>query len=262
MLTDTLIRFIISLKAGVGLSNIRRDPLGDGKIIYVSDSHTFGTDAVLLADFAAPRQRDNALDLGTGCGIIPLLWQSSANMAHATGLEIDPVAVSFALKSAEENGWSENLSFVNADMREIKAHLKCESFDLVTCNPPYFKAESGYISPEDARANARTELTCTFDDVCRATTLMLKYGGRFCVCHRPERLTDVLLSMRANKIEPKRLRLVQDRAEKAPWLFLVEGRKGGKGVLEIQTPLIMKNSDGTRTAEMKRIYGKYGEGFN
>ncbi len=244
------------------MGNIRRDPLGGGKIIYVSDSHTFGTDAVLLADFAMARRRDNALDLGTGCGIIPLLWQSAETTAHATGLEIDPDAVLLAEKSTEENGWSEKLTFVNADMREIKAHLKCESFDLVTCNPPYFKAESGFISPENARANARTELTCTVDDVCKAAALVLKYGGRFCMCHRPERLTDVLLSMRAHKIEPKRLRLVQDKAGKAPWLVLVEGRKGGKGSLEMQTPLVMKNDDGTRTEEMKRIYGKYGEGFN
>ncbi len=261
-MTDTLNGVIINSKAGVGLSNIRRDPLGDGKIIYVNDSHTFGTDAVLLADFAAPRRRDNALDLGTGCGIIPLLWQSAGSAAHATGLEIDPAAVALALKSAEENGWSENLSFVNADMREIKAHLKCESFDLVTCNPPYFKAESGFISPENARATARTELSCTLDDVCRAATLMLKYGGRFCMCHRPERLTDVLLCMRTFKMESKRLRFVQDKVGKAPWLFLAEGRKGGKGSLEIQPPLVMKNDDGTRTAEMKKIYGKYGEGFN
>ena len=82
------------------------------------------------------------------------------------------------------------------------------------------------------------------------------------MCHRPERLTDVLLSMRQHKIEPKRLRFVQDRAGKAPWLFLVEGRKGSKSSLEIQAPLVMKNDDGTRTEEMKRIYGKYGEGFN
>lgn len=244
------------------LENIRRDPLGGGKIIYVSDSHTFGTDAVLLADFAMARKRDNALDLGTGCGIIPLLWLSGEATAHATGLEIDPAAVALGEKSAEENGWSEKLSFINADLREIKTVLKCESFDLITCNPPYFKAESGFISPENARANARTELTCTIDDVCRAAALVLKYGGRFCMCHRPERLTDVLLSMRQHKIEPKRLRFVQDRAGKAPWLFLVEGRKGSKSSLEIQAPLIMKNDDGTRTEEMKRIYGKYGEGFN
>ncbi len=244
------------------LNDIRRDPLGGGKVIYVSSCHTFGTDAVLLADFAMARKRDNALDLGTGCGIIPLLWLSGEATAHATGLEIDPAAVELAEKSAEENGWSEKMTFVNADMREIKSHLKCESFDLITCNPPYFKAESGYISPENARANARTELTCTIDDVCRAASLVLKYGGRFCMCHRPERLTDVLLSMRQHKIEPKRLRFVQDRANKAPWLILVEGRKGSKSSLEIQAPLVMKNDDGTRTDEMKRIYGKYGEGFN
>ena len=138
------------------MENIRRDPLGGGKVIYVSDSHTFGTDAVLLADFATARKRDNALDLGTGCGIIPLLWLSGETTSHTWGLEIDPAAVELAEKSAEENGWSDKITFINADMREIKSHLRCESFDLITCNPPYFKAESGYISPENARANAST----------------------------------------------------------------------------------------------------------
>ncbi len=244
------------------LENISRDPLGGGKIIYVSSSHTFGTDAVLLADFASARKRDNALDLGTGCGIIPLLWCNAGTTACATGLEIDPSAVMLAKRSAGENGWNDKLTFINADLREIKGVFKSECFDIITCNPPYFKPRSGFISPEDARARARTELTCTIDDVCKAAALVLKYGGRFCMCHRPERLTDVLLGMREHKIEPKRLRFVHDRDGKAPWLFLVEGRKGSKSSLEIQAPLIMKNADGTRTEEMHRIYGKYGEGFN
>ena len=240
--------------------NERKEPLGAGRMLWVSDVHTFGTDAVVLADFAAPRARDRALDLGTGCGIIPLLWLSEEKTSFVTGVDISPEACQLAMDSARENGWTVKFEVVNADMRKLRGMLGSERYDLVTCNPPYFKDGSGYVSPIEGRADARSELTCTIEDVLAAAAQNLKYGGRFCLCHRPERLVDVLETMRNFKIEPKRLRFVEDTAGKAPWLILVEGKKGAKPSLSIEPPLVMKNADGTRTEEMRRIYGKYGEG--
>lgn len=243
-------------------NGFRREKLGGERMLWVSDTHTFGTDAVVLADFASPRKKDRALDLGTGCGIIPLLWLSEEKTSFVTGVDISPEACTLAEDSARENGWTVRFEVVCADMKKLKGILGTEQYDLVTCNPPYFKDGSGFISPNEGRADARSELACTIGDVCASAAQNLRYGGRFCICHRPERLADVLEAMRKVNIEPKRLRFIEDTEGKAPWLFLAEGRKGGKPSLTVEASLVMKNADGTRTEEMKRIYGKYGEGVD
>ena len=105
-------------------------------------------------------------------------------------------------------------------------------------NPPYFPAGSGASAEGEARRNAREECTCTLEDVCAAAKRVLRYGGRFALVHRAERLTDVLCAMRESGIEPKRLRFLAKSAASAPSLLLVEGKRGGKSGLVIEPPLI------------------------
>ena len=145
---------------------------------------------------------------------------------------------------------------LQGDLREIRTLLPAHSFRLVTCNPPYFQAGTGYLCPEDSRRRARHEQeeSCTIGEVCEAAAWLLQYGGRFCLCQRPERLTDVLSAMRQAGLEPKRLRWVQQRAGKAPWLFLVEGKAGAKPGLTVEPPLLAENADGSYSDEMKTIY--------
>lgn len=113
------------------------------------------------------------------------------------------------------------------------------------------------VSKNDSEAVsiARHEMLCTIDDVCRCAKKNLKFGGRLCICNRPERLCDIMTAMRANGIEPKRLRTVHKNPECPPWLILVEGKKGGKPFVQIEKPLYVRSADGGNSAEMKRIYG-------
>lgn len=240
----------------------RCEPLGGGRLIYVSDTHTFGTDAFMLADFAAPRQRDKAVDLGTGCGIIPTIWLGKGAVHCVLGIDISQEACSLALDTARANGDTVRFEVMCHDMRRLKGMVTQESFDLVVCNPPYFTPQSGYIAPEPERAQARTELSCTIDDVCAAARYLLRYGGRLCVCHRPERLCDLICAMRAAGIEPKRMRMVQRTSTSAPWLVLVEGKRGGKNTLVVEPPLIMTGPDGSNSAELEAMYGIYRDGRN
>ncbi|MDR1002995.1 MAG: hypothetical protein LBL82_07000 [Oscillospiraceae bacterium] len=247
------------------IGDAKRNPIGGNRVIWSSEGHTFGTDAVLLADFSSPKTNEAALDLCTGCGIIPLLWaivrenEGVSGVFSAHGLEIDPEGCVLFEQSAKENGYGEIITPICADLREIAKAVPCESFDLVSCNPPYFVEGSGAPNPSERRLAARSESMCTIDDVCRAAAFSLKYGGRFCLCHRAERIADVVCAMRKYKLEPKRLRLVQDTARKAPWLILAEGKKGAKPSAVTMPALIMRNEDGSRTDELRRIYGRYGE---
>ena len=201
--------------------------------VCITRDHRFGTDAFLLSDFAAVRRKDLACDLGTGCGIIPLLWfrdrQQGPKMAY--GVDIQPLAVEQLRFTIEQSDLGQRMQAVQADLSDLaalKEKLPFGSFDLVTCNPPY--------------------------NVCAAAAKLLQFGGRLCICQRPERLLDVLEAMRRHKIEPKRVRFVQKRGDTAPWLFLVEGRKGGNRFLKVEAPLLIQDEQGDFSPELRRIY--------
>lgn len=241
------------------MENINLEPLGNGIKIYVSKSYHFSTDTILLADFAAPKHGKKCVDLGTGCGTIPLLWLKRDQSLSVDAVEIQKNACELAQKSAGLNGISEdNLRIHNADLRELKGKLPFGYYDLVACNPPYKLGGSGITNPESEKLIARHECECTLDDICGAASSLLQFGGRLCVCQRPERLADVMESMRKFNIEPKRLRLVQQRKSKAPKLFLLEGRKNGnRGFLDVLPTLFIEDERGDFSAEMLEIYGDY-----
>ena len=162
--------------------------------------------------------------------------------------------------SIDANGDGERFEVVQCDIREIGKHLPRERFSLVTCNPPYFAAGSGFENKSEGRTIARSEVMCDSSDVCRAARYLLRYGGRLCVWQRPERLTDVICAMRDQGIEPKRIRLVQQREGSEPWLVLVEGRRGGRPGVKFLPVLLVENGSGGYSDEMREIYGRYGDG--
>ncbi|MFT3952272.1 MAG: methyltransferase [Oscillospiraceae bacterium] len=220
--------------------------------VCISADHRFGTDAFLLADFAGARHKDNVLDLCAGNGIVGLLvWRNFAPAA-LTGIEIQPQAFEQMRRGAAASGL-DGFTPVLGDLRSFHAE---KAFDLVTCNPPYKADGMGRQNPAQAQAVARHELLCTLDDVCVSAARNLRFGGRLCLCNRPERLCDIMVSMRAHGIEPKRIRFVAKDTASAPWLVLAEGRKGGGAFLKVEPTLIVGGAAaGTYSEEMKRVYG-------
>lgn len=225
--------------------------------ICVSPEHKFGTDAFLLSDFAQVRRKDKCVDLGTGCGIIPLLWFREIENAPqvAYGVDIQPQAIEQMHETVKECQLEDRLIPINSDLKDLSNDLPADSFTLVTCNPPYKATNTGILNEADAHTIARHEILCNINDVCAAASRLLKFGGRLCICQRPERLLDTLEAMRKNKIEPKRLRFVQKKGDTAPWLFLVEGKKGSNPYLKVEAPFLIQapNSD-ENSEELRRVY--------
>lgn len=238
------------------------EPLGNGIEIIVSDLFHFSTDTILLADFAKPKRNDKAVDLGTGCGTIPLLWARSNPSMEIKAVEIQTDGSEMASRSVVHNGL-ENIEIFNKDLKELRGVLPFGYFSLVSCNPPYKEKGTGITNPDNEKLIARHEESCSIDDITLCAKNLLQFGGRFCLCQRPERLADVLLSMRKNDLEPKRLRFVQQRKSKAPKLFLVEGKRGGKpSSLIVEKTLFIEDEKGRLSDEMMEIYGSYKEGYN
>ena len=238
------------------MQEFRKEYLGAGITVFVSNSHIFGTDAVLLAYFAAPSKKARCCDLGSGCGIIPLLW-CKRETGKITAVEIQPLAVEQINAAIEFNSLSERLEAVNADLRELKGKVPFGCYDVVTMNPPYKASGAGIESRSGADKIARHETMCSLSDVCAAAKKLLNFGGRLCMCIRPERLCELFCEMRAADIEPKRLRLVSKLPGKAPWLALVEGRRGGRSGMTVEPELFVYGDSGEYSDEMKKIYGDY-----
>lgn len=227
--------------------------------LCISREHRFGTDAFLLARFAAPKKGDRrACDLCSGCGVIPLLWLRRENppaLVYAVEILEQPIAQ--LRRTVEENGLQGVLLPLHRDLRELApGDIPTGSLDLVACNPPYYPPGTGAVSRSPHRLSARHQVSCGLRDAAAAAARLLRYGGRFCLCGRPGQLPDAMEALRKNGLEPKRLRLVQKLADTPPWLFLLEGRKGGRPSLKVEAPLLMELPAGGFTPEVLSIYGK------
>lgn len=232
------------------------EQLAQGLSICVTPDHKFGTDAFLLADFARHRRRDMVCDLGTGCGIIPMLWFRADPPKLVYAVDIQQKAIEQLTLTVEKNALGGSLLPVCADLKALGGALPRAAFDLVTCNPPYKIVNTGILSELTSEQIARHEVLCNLYDVCTAAAGLLKFGGRLCICQRPERLFDVLDAMRKSGIEPKLVRFVQQREGLAPWLLLVRGKKGAKPGLKVEKPLMIEGGgrDGF-SEELLAIYG-------
>lgn len=244
---------------GGEVSDFKYEYLGSGIKVAVSKEHSFGTDAVLLADFASPKRNEKACDLGTGCGIIPMLWCRNAQAKEITAVELQEKGYLQTCESIRVSSVGEKVTAIKHDLKDIKSVLGHASMDVVTMNPPYKAVDSGIKSVSQAELIARHEVECKLDDICSAAAYLLNFGGRLCLCNRPERLCDTIEAMKKNGIEPKKLRLVSKTPYTRPWLFLIEGRKGGKPFLNIEPNLIMYGEDGELSDEVTDIYGEYKE---
>ena len=225
--------------------------LANGPAVFVSDVHRFGTDAMLLSAFCGVRRNESVCDLGSGCGILPLRFFDGGHRGRCTAVELASEGAALLQKAIDENQCT-NIQSVCADLRIFS---DTSGYDVVSCNPPYFKG--GYESRIPARRAARHELTCTIQDVAQAANRLLKDGGRLCVCQRPERLADVICALREAHIEPKVLRFVRQRANiGTPWLFLLQGQKRRAAGMRLLPELIIEDENGQFSQELLCIYGK------
>ncbi len=220
--------------------------------VCASEEHRFGTDAFLLADFSHYRQKDSVCDLGTGCGIIPLIMQKNRPPKIIYAVDIQPSAIAQLEKGIEKSGIT-GIVPICADLKELWENAPVGQLDLVTCNPPYKADNAGMQSELTAQRIARHEVMCTIDDVCRSSERLLRFGGRLCLCNRPERLSDVIYAMKSHNIEPKRIRFVSKNPQTAPWLFLIEGKKGSKPFMQTEPQLYIRDGEDF-SAELQKIY--------
>lgn len=219
----------------------------------------FGTDAVLLSHFAAAKPGDLIVDIGTGCGIIPILLCARYPKVFVTGIEVQKELADMAQRSVALNGLEKQIRIVCGDLKDALCYVD-KGADLVVANPPYIRTGAGAQNENIYHNIAKREVMCTLDDVINAAADLLRNGGRLCMIYTTGRFAELIVCMKDRKIEPKLIQFIAPQRGKAPNLVLVEGRKGSKEGVRVLPTLEVYESSGVYTKQLKKIYGKQGEG--
>ena len=202
----------------------KTEQLGPYTLSWEKGVFPLGGDALALGEFASVKPGWRVCDLGTGSVALLLLLARRAEGLALTGVELDPLSARTARENLAANGLTGKI--VTGDLRTVP--LPAGGFDLVISNPPYFPVGSG-----QSGGPARSEEFCSLAELCAAAGQLVKNGGRFALCHRPERLVDVLCALRSRGLEPKRLKLVSHSPDRPPALALVEAVRQGRPGLTI-----------------------------
>ena len=219
------------------------------KIFQNSDYFSFSLDSIFLANYSHIRIRDKKIvDFCTGNGIVPLIL-SYRTSSPLIGVEIQKKLVDLANKSVDYNKLNDRISIVHSNVLDY-ANSHLNEFDLVLCNPPYFKIEkNSSFNDSYEKTIARHEVLISLHDVCSCAKKVLKDNGNFCIVHRSDRLIELLSELRNNNLEPKRIKFIYETVHKPSYLVLVESQKNGKVGLKIDPPLIQYHLDGSMTDE-------------
>ena len=213
------------------------DEFMDGrlKLIQSKTGYRFSIDAILLSQFVTIKRGDRIVDLGTGCGIIPLILLLTRPVGYTMGLEIQKDLANQAARNTVLNGCEDRMEVILGDIKHPP--FAPSSADVVTCNPPYRPKNSGRINPDLQRAIARHEMLASLDDILNAASRTLRPKGRLAMIYSAVRLVEVLARMRGFNLEPKRIRIVYPGMESEAKLALVEASLGGKKGLKVLPPL-------------------------
>ena len=227
--------------------------------IYQNDDwFTFSLDSVMLANFVTINLRDKKIiDLATGNAPV-LMLLSLRTKANMYGIELQNEVYDLAVKSIKENKLSDRIKIINDDVKNLLSYFVSDSFDVITCNPPYFKYKEGSnINENKIKAIARHEQELTLEDVIAISSKLLKNGGRLALVHRPDRFVEIIMLMKKYNMVPKRVRFVYPKRGSDSNILLIEATKNGNdGNLKIMDPLYVYDDKGEYTIEVRKIFGE------
>jgi tRNA1Val (adenine37-N6)-methyltransferase len=225
-------------------TNETLDTFFNGKlqIIQKKRGYRFSVDAILLSQFVRIQKNERVIDLGTGCGILPLLLSYTAKAHSFVGVEIQKGLADCAKRNVVLNHLEDRISILKQDFRELRGTFPSGSFDVALSNPPYRKYRTGRINPSMEKAIARHEIKGTLEDLISITSYLLPPKGRFTMIFPASRTVDLFVALRDERLEPKRLQFVHPRTGNEAEFILIESIKTSGAELKIMDPLILHES--------------------
>lgn len=229
----------------------------DIKIVQDKDYFNFSLDSVLLPNFVEiPKKTNKILDMCTGNAPIPLILSTKTN-AKIYAVELQKEVFALAKETIKINNLDNQIELIKDNIKNLKKTFNTETFDIITCNPPYFKKQDdSIINDNKVKSIARHEIEMELEDVMIISKALLKNEGSLVLVHRTERLIEIIELMKKHNIEPKRMRLIYPKVNTESNLVLIDGRKNGKEGLKILPPLYIHNNDNSYTSEVLEMFGK------
>ena len=233
------------------------DLLGYKNLNIVQDTQmfSFSLDSVLLPNFITLNKKvEKILDIGCGNGPIPLILSTKTN-AKIIGVEIQPEVAALANESVKLNNLNNQIQIINDDINNLVKNLETEMFDVITCNPPFFKAlETSNFNQSDYKTIARHEVNLTIEQVIKISRKLLKNKGILGIVHRPERLMEILFLLNENNLIPKKIKFVYPRFNSEANMVLIEAKKNGNPGLKVLEPLFFHQDNGDYTDYVKKYF--------
>ena len=225
------------------------------KIIQKKDGFCFGMDSVLISNFSKISKNNAVIaDIGTGTGIISILIAAKNRINKIYGFDIQEEMVEMANRSVELNNFKEKIEIIKANIVGLSESGYKNKFDYVITNPPYKKINTGLINDNEKKLISRHEVKCTLNDILYESANILKDKGTFYMVHRPERLPEIIVLMKKNRIEPKEIQFVYPKEDKQANLVLIKGIKFANPYLRILEPLIIYDKNGNYTEKVRSFY--------
>ena len=226
-------------------------------IIQDTDMFNFSLDSVLLPNFVTINKKTKKiLDIGSGNAPIPLIL-STLTDAQIMAVEIQKDVYELGKESIKINKLENRIDFINADINELYKEIDTETFDVITCNPPYFKVnESSNLNDSEYKTIARHEIKLDLEKLFKIARKLLKNKGNIAIVHRPERLSDIISEMKKNNIEPKRIKFVHPSINSEANILLIEGTKNGNPGVKILPPLVSHKQNGEYAEQVKQFFEK------
>ena len=222
-------------------------------VVQPRDGYRFSVDSILLARFASARSRDRVLELGGGCGVVSMVIAATVRPREIIALEIQPRMAQLAVRNARDNGFA-NLHCMCADIRAAEIPgVKQANFDLVVCNPPFHARGAGRQSPNRSRRQARGDAGASVAEFTTAARRYVRNGGRVATIFAAARSAELISTLRANRLEPKRVRFVHPRMELPASSVMIEARANGGIEVAIEPPLVLEERAGVYTEELRTL---------
>jgi len=225
---------------------------GELKFIQPRQGYRFSIDAVLVSFFIgdfAPK----VIDLGTGCGVIPMLLVKRGVVGKVVGVEVQERLFQMAGRNVEINQMQSQVEIWHLDLRQLKDICPANSYDLVVTNPPFRKIKSGRINPRAEKAIARHEVLCSLEELAQIASFLIRPKGKLVLIYPASRLADMIYTMRSNNLEPRRLRMVHSNPNSGAKLILLECCQGGGVQMEVEKPLYIYQKENIYTEEVNRM---------
>ncbi len=224
------------------------------KIVQNNEYFNFSLESILIPRFCILKKKMKIIDFCTGNAPIPLVL-STLTDSEIIGVEVQKEIYALATESVKINGLEERISILNEDVKKLPDLFETDTFDLITCNPPYFKVnESSNLNDNYIKTVARHEVMLTLNDIFAVSRKLLKNNGSVVMVHRTDRLSEILTLMTNNNLQPKRIRFIYPKEGKESNLVLIDAKKNGKIGVKVLPPLYCHNDDGSYTSEVLKMF--------